>query len=659
MTRDGLGSSGKVGVRQCAQGRGSGVERASARSVRGDPVTGPTNPPGRGAAKPLPMLPGLASSHLPERAEARSTFNIRLSGLALVSLALLGACAPKREPADTGETKRTPATGDQQPTALVLDEAEFPAGEILPSETAILIQAAQPKHLLANFQQCALGRFLKEIDGKSAIPGFQDSAPAMAAEGLLVEIDRLDPRHAFAAVTTLDVDGTSLPAILVGFQSDAAPATVRAALQPACESLFANHIGMADLLPHWVGDPGEGERFEIETFSTGDFAISYASVGTWHLAATDLDTLRDAIDAATGNAMGGFEPLSGNPEFGQILTNLEDDSEAILYARIAGSLRERVVRALQAAGIASPRPALHPDAAMSLGLSLRFKGTSMRERVCLLSQSPAPIWAGRPPSLRGFPHPDSFLSASIPADIDTLLRGLNRSSGSPAIHAFLDRLKAQGWKPGALRTSGAVLSIDWPATAGAPVAQIAWKTRDTESLRNLLNACVDDSSLHQLGSPGTTGQAYGIGKAAADSRFGIVLRGPVLVLTTDTEYTRKFLEEAIDARIESPSDSGAVDVHPPRFNAVVDIARLAPRIADIIAPPDASDLCRVMFSNIFPPLNLAILPRIRASAKGLSPSVLTGELIENGCLFKAEGSVTPGFALGAIVSGALAREAAE
>ncbi len=498
------------------------------------------------------------------------------------------------------------------------------AATLVPAETVAFVNLPNLPRTFMRWKGTALAAIGREEDVKAFLEKpvkklFSDPG-ASEANSLLAA---LKPGNIFLAVTMVTENETRA---LVGFQfwGD--------------REAYDNAVGrLRSELPGGAGTPSTVDHNGTAIVSSehGGFQLFSAVVGRWGFLATNLDTLRNAIDRATARETS--PSLAGAERLRKVAARLPSDPDFLAFFQPEAALDALVAAGSRMGAQVIPAQVDALRAAEAVGVAWKIDGEIQRDAVFTL-RKPAMKKPALDHAAIGFTSPativfvESFLDAgALPA----ALNSVPELAADPRI-AALATLASE-----AIGNSAGVI-VDWPEGAGMPSAI------GTLALRDRAKA-LDFAGLVAPALPGLQTRKEGNLDILSLANPTNPFFAPVAVLT-DTQILfgldeASTLAAASAGRAAEPlSASPAFQPFTPTFEssneifAYADTRTLFERAYTALRP------ILVFGASVMPGLSdsmdIGKLPSTNSIAKHLTPMVLSQRGLDDGTLLESSGPLT-------------------
>jgi hypothetical protein len=461
------------------------------------------------------------------------------------------------------------------------------------------------------------------------------------ASQTLREIEQLDPKDAFFALTSLDDNS---PKLAGGFRFHGSVTDA--------ERLIGNW--RSKLLERNAGAKHEKlqyERHEIDLIVASPFTLATAYDGPWFLAATDLTDLKAMLDRADRRAKDLKETLTKDEAYRTAVSHRPSDYAAFFYLQ-PKALLERLAAlraAIQPSGTSKPNTFSGLEQVQSISGATRFENGKIHDLICLgMPNLDRDATVTRSSLTLG--TKETFFYLAMLLNLGEKIDVLNRTPGiGSAVQNFFQSLSDSGvtkndWN--AAFGSEVGWLADWPPGAHWPSLLLTLPVTDIAKASNILEAITraEESVIW------TQSEKDGVHYFSMQSLASLVAITPTIALSDKVFVAGSnpvSVEQAVKRSGGTSSELADSNVYktaarlvaaPTNFFAYVDTALLYSRL-------DASLRPMLLMAAVFMPaltksVDLGKLPSPEAITKHLSPIVSTQRYDRDGYVAESIGPIT-------------------
>lgn len=374
---------------------------------------------------------------------------------------------------------------------------------------------------------------------------------------------------------------------------------------------------------------------EILVTRHGDLTLYSAAAGRWGFLSTNLDSIKTALDRATGNAPP--TSLKKNPRFVQVSAQLPSDADLFFFFE-----PEKAVESLLAVGQslgASQIPAQVEElkSAEAVGGILKIDGRLQRDAIFVLRPS-------NPDSLPKLAHPAMALTSKDTtvffdfalnfAALPSLVEGL--SEGYPRIGALAGPLAEAASE---IYGPECALVANWPDGNMTPTPLLAVTVKDearsgdflAQTLGNLPGATRQDlkgSTIYSFSAGYTS-----LSVAQSQGFLLLGMNPETLLQAGDLKNSGSTLRDATDFKDAIPAFQSANEAF-----CYIDTRTVFTRVYNSFVP--VIRFGAAMMPDLKKKIDVSKLPKAETVAKHLPPIVLSQKRTVEGTLVESSGPVS-------------------
>jgi hypothetical protein len=462
------------------------------------------------------------------------------------------------------------------------------------------------------------------------------------ASQTLREIEQLDPKDAFFALTSLDDNS---PKLAGGFRFHGSVADAERLIGKWRSKLLERNAGAKH-------EKLQYERHEIDLIASSPFTLATAYDGPWFFAATDLTDLKAMLDRADRRAKDLKETLTKDEAYRTVVSHRPSDYAAFFYLQ-PKPLFERLAAlraAIQPPGTSKPNTFSGLEQVQSISGATRFENGKIYD-LLFLGMPNLDRGATLTRSSLALGTKETFFCLAMLLNLGEKIDVLNRTPGiGGAVQNFFQSLSDSGvtkndWN--AAFGSEVGWLADWPPSAHWPSLLLTLPVTDIAKASNILEAITraDESAVW------TQTEKDGVRYFSMQSLANLVAITPTIALSEKVFVAGSnpvSVEEAVK-RSGGGTSSELADSNvyktaarlvpaPTNFFAYVDTALLYSRL-------DASLRPMLLMATVFMPaltkwVDLGKLPSPEGITKHLSPIVSSQRYDRDGYVAESIGPIT-------------------
>jgi hypothetical protein len=460
-----------------------------------------------------------------------------------------------------------------------------------------------------------------------------------AASQTLREIEQLDPKNAFFALTSID---NNSPKLVGGFR-------FRGSIADAERVIGKWRSTFLEKNPGAKREKLQYERHEIELVTATAFTLATTYARPWFFAATDLTELKALLDRADGRARNPKETLDTDAAY-RAATSRRPLNYAVFFYLQPKTFAERLAAlraAVQSAAAANQRTMLEKVRTIS-GVTrfengkihdLLFLGMPKLEQDVTLTRSSLTLGTK-----------ETFFYLSMLLNLGEKVDTLNQAAGiggavQKLFQAFSDSgITADDWKAAFGMELGSL--ADWPSSAHWPSLLLTLPVKNMTKAGEIVEAATraDDNAIW------TRTEKNGVRYFSMQSPASFIAVTPTIALSSRiliAGFNPVSVEEAVKRSEGTSSELADSQTYkaaerllsaPTNFFAYVDLAFLYSRL-------DASLRPMLLMAAAFMPaltssVDLSKLPSPEVITKHLSPIVSSQRYDRDGYVAESVGPVT-------------------
>lgn len=478
-------------------------------------------------------------------------------------------------------------------------------------------------------------------------------APKGASAQALQEIERLDPKDAFVAITRIDNNN---PTVTGGFRFKCSQAEAEKIIERwRARVLTQNRAAQREKLAY--------ERHQIDTITVAPFVLATAFADDWFFAANDVNELKAMLYRADHRDQDRQSALEGDKNFRAAMAHLPAGYAVAFYVQ-PKTFSEKLAWLRSANGRNVP-----PDQRTMIEQIRGMSGASRFERGKIHD-----IFFVAMPKLEdtkltrsslALGTKNTFLYLAMLMNLGQKLDAFNQTAGSGTLAAGWQKtlqtfarsgVTAEDWKAAFGIELGAL--ADWPESARGPWLFVTFPVQDTVKagrvIEMLTASPTDGTSWNQTEKDGV--RYYSMMSAASLLAITptIALSNRLMVIGLDPISVEQAIKRGESGGSEL-ADSAAYDnaakpvPAPTNFFAYVDVPILYSRIDSTVRPMLLLGAAFLPWLNDY--VDLAKLPPAEVVTKHLGPIVSSQRYDGDGYVAESVGSITlnqSGLGLGAL-----------
>jgi hypothetical protein len=467
------------------------------------------------------------------------------------------------------------------------------------------------------------------------------------------EIEQLDPKDAFVAVTSVENNN---PKVAGGFRFGSSQGDAEKIIEGWRSRLLTqNRAARREKVP--------SEQYQIDSITVAPFTLATAFAGEWFFVSNDLDELKAILNRASHPAQDRQSTLEADKNFRAAMVHLPS-AYAISFYLQPKTFADKLAALRAADGRnVSPDQRTMLEQMHSICGATRFEHGKIHDVLFIGMPKLQDEKLTRSSLTLG--TKDTFLYLATLLNLGQKLDALNQATGSAAVAAGWQKtlqafaqsgVTAEDWKAAFGVELGALAS--WPETARWPWLFVTFPVQDTTKAGKIIEAL---TALSSEGTAWTQTEKDGVRYFSAVSAASLVAIAPTIALSNRIMIAGVdpiSVEEAIK-RSESESSELANSADygnaaravpaPTNFFAYVDVPLLYTRVDTALRP-------MLFMSAAFLPwlsdyVDLKKLPPAEVITKHLSPVVSSQRYEGDGYVADSVGSITlnqSGLGLGAL-----------
>ncbi|HYY35792.1 MAG TPA: hypothetical protein VE867_05425 [Candidatus Binatia bacterium] len=514
-----------------------------------------------------------------------------------------------------------------------------PVAGILPRGTIFLAHVPDFNRTRDEWRQSDIYRLYSEPAVQDFLHKPLGNMPTTKAFGTLQEIEQLDPKNAFFALTSID---DSAPSLLGGFRFRGS--------QEDAERVIGKWRAM--LLEQRSGTKREKLQYqghEIDLIMATPFTLATTYDGPWFFAATNVTELKALLDRVDHRAKNSEETLDKDESYRTAISHRPSNFAAFFYLQ-PRAFSERLA-ALRAAVRSSPAPGETTmlEKMRCIAGSTRFENGKIRD-VLFLGMPKLESRATLTRSSLTLGTKETFFYLAMLLNLGEKMETLNQAAtlGGAVKKVFQDfapsGIAADDWKAAFGLELGAL--ADWPSSAHWPSLLLTLPVLDMAKASKI----VEGFTRAEEGVIWTQTEKDGVRYFSKQSATTLVAITPTIALSDRiliAGFNPVSVEEAVKRSASSSSELADSQTYkaaerllpaPTNFFSYVDTALLYSRL-------DASLRPMLLMAAAFMPaitrsVDLGKLPSPEVITKHLSPIVSSQRYDRNGYVAESLGPIT-------------------
>jgi len=229
-----------------------------------------------------------------------------------------------------------------------LQISSAPVSELLPQRTIFLAHLPDFNQTRDEWHHCDIYQLYREPAVQDflrpGIAGLSNLPKTNAAAQTLQEIEQLDPKHAFLALTAIDNNN---PRFVGGFR-------FRGSQEDAERVISRWRSTVLEQTPGAKREKRQYQRYEIELVTAAPFTLATTYNGPWFFAATDLTELEELLDRADHRAKNPEDTLDKDKAYRTAIAQRPSNYAAFFY--LQPKIFSERIAALRAAVRSHPAP---------------------------------------------------------------------------------------------------------------------------------------------------------------------------------------------------------------------------------------------------------------------------------------------------------------
>ena len=368
--------------------------------------------------------------------------------------------------------------------ALSQQTSSSAVSTLLPRETIFLAHMPDLNRAREQWHHCDIYLLYRE----PAVQDFlrkplADLAKKDTASDSLREIEQLDPKNAFFALTSID---NNSPKLVGGFRFRGSPNDAERVIGK-WRSRFLEKNPAAKI------EKVQYERHEIELIAATPFRLATAYDGRWFFAATDLTELKALLDRADGRSKNPRETLGKDESYRAAIAHRPTNYAAFFYLQ-PKTLSERFAAlraAIQGSAAANPRKLSGLEQVRSICGTMQFENGKIHDLLFVgmpkLEQDGALTRSSLTLGTK-----ETFFYLSMLLNLGEKIEALNQAPGiGLSVQKFFQALSdnaitAEDWKAAFGSEFGAL--ADWPSSAHWPSLVLTLPVLDAAKAGKIVEA---------------------------------------------------------------------------------------------------------------------------------------------------------------------------
>ena len=522
-----------------------------------------------------------------------------------------------------------------------LQISSVPVSALLPQRTIFLAHLPDFNRTRDDWHHCDIYQLYREPTVQDflrpGIAGLSNLPKTDAAAQTLQEIEQLDPKHAFLALTAIDNNN---PRFVGGFR-------FRGSQEDAERVISKWRSTVLEQTPGAKREKRQYQRHEIELVTAAPFTLATTYNGPWFFAATDLTELEELLDRADHRAKNPEDTLDKDEAYRTAIAHRASNYAAFFY--LQPKIFSERIAALRAAVRSNPAPG---DSTMlekmrCIAASTRFENGKIHDVLFLgMPKLEHNITLNRSSVALGTKETFFYLAMllNLGERIDTLNQAASLA-GAKIFQGLADSgVTADDWKAAFGLELGSL--ADWPSSAQWPSLLLTLPVMDAAKAGKIVEALIgaDENATW------TQTEKGGIRYFSKQSAASLVAITPTIGLSDRiliAGFNPVSVEEAM--KRSGVGSAGLFDSQtykaasrllpaPTNFFAYVDMALLYSRL-------DASLRPMLLMAAAFMPavggsVDATKLPSAEIITKHLSPIVSSQRYDRDGYVAESVGPIT-------------------
>jgi hypothetical protein len=514
-----------------------------------------------------------------------------------------------------------------------------PVAELLPRDTIFLAQMPDFNRTREEWRQSDIYRLYSEAAVQDFLRKPLDNMPTSKALGTLQEIEQLDPKNVFFALTSIS---ESAPSVVGGFR-------FRGTQEDAERVIGKWRAMLLEQRPGAKGEKLQYQGHEIDVVRATPFTLATTYDRPWFFAATNVTELKTLLDRVDHRAKDSGETLDKDEAYRTATSHRPSNYAAFFYLQ-PKAFSERLA-ALRAAVQSSPTPGETTmlEKMRCIGGSSRFENGKIRDLLFLgMPKLETDGTLNRSSLTLG--TKETFFYLAMLINLGEKMETLNQVAtlGGAVQKVFQDLatsgIAADDWKAAFGIELGAL--ADWPSNAHWPSLLLTLPVLDMAKASKIIEAFTRADE----GAIWTQTEKDGVRYFSKQSATTLVAITPTIALSERiliAGLNPVSVEEAVKRSTSSLSDLANSQTYkaaerllpaPTNFFSYVDTALLYSRL-------DASLRPMLLMAAAFVPaisrsVDLGKLPTPEVITKHLSPIISSQRYDRDGYVAESLGPIT-------------------
>jgi len=366
-----------------------------------------------------------------------------------------------------------------------LQISSAPVSELLPQRTIFLAHLPDFSRTRDEWHHCDIYQLYREPTVQDflrpGIAGLSNLPKTNAAAQTLQEIEQLDPKHAFLALTAIDNNN---PRFVGGFR-------FRGSQEDAERVISRWRSTVLEQTPGAKREKRQYQGHEIELVTAAPFTLATTYNGPWFFAATDLTELEELLDRADHRAKNPEDTLDKDEAYRTAIAHRPSNYAAFFY--LQPKIFSERIAALRAAVRSNPAPG---DSTMlekmrCIAASTRFENGKIHDVLFLgMPKLEHNITLNRSSVALGTKETFFYLAMllNLGERIDTLNQA-GSLAGAKIFQGLADSgVTADDWKAAFGLELGSL--ADWPSSAQWPSLLLTLPVMDAAKAGKIVEALI-------------------------------------------------------------------------------------------------------------------------------------------------------------------------
>ena len=366
-----------------------------------------------------------------------------------------------------------------------LQISSAPVSELLPQRTIFLAHLPDFSRTRDEWHHCDIYQLYREPTVQDflrpGIAGLSNLPKTNAAAQTLQEIEKLDPKHAFLALTAIDNNN---PRFVGGFR-------FRGSQEDAERVISRWRSTVLEQTPGAKREKRQYQGHEIELVTAAPFTLATTYNGPWFFAATDLTELEELLDRADHRAKNPEDTLDKDEAYRTAIAHRPSNYAAFFY--LQPKIFSERIAALRAAVRSNPAPG---DSTMlekmrCIAASTRFENGKIHDVLFLgMPKLEHNITLNRSSVALGTKETFFYLAMllNLGGRIDTLNQAASLA-GAKIFQGLADSgVTADDWKAAFGLELGSL--ADWPSSAQWPSLLLTLPVMDAAKAGKIVEALI-------------------------------------------------------------------------------------------------------------------------------------------------------------------------